>query len=802
MFIQNFKIAIRGLFQNKIYAIISILGLSVGISGGTLIALYMQDELSFDEHHEQMERIYRVSTVLNFNGEMDVAVTNMALGPTLKQDYPEVQNFVRFYGGRQEVELKSKEHIVQQSGVFFTDSTLFDVFTYPLLSGDPKTALNDPNSIVICKTLAQTLYGDEPALNQELIINNTKLTVKAVMEDIPSNAEIQASAFASLSTMPQGFHDAFNQDWFRISFYTYLLFDEPVNPSEFKQKLDETEEKYVQPWAEANGVVAGHDYSITPLADVHFDNSHEYDLPKGNWSYIYVFSALALFLLLIASINYINLSMAQHNRRSREVGVRKTLGSSKSALIKQFLVESLLITGIAMIIGLALTELFIEPFNTLSGKSVSSTMLFSKEIIITEISILLFVGIIAGAYPALVLSSLNPVHVLKGGLLDGSGVGYFRKSLILVQFVFSIFMISGTLLIGRQMEFMKSMNLGFDREHLLTVDLPADTAVQRMLNPWVGELSQFSGIEGYSRTSPPTGQSGEIMFRIEQDGKMVEKGIKCLFVDDQFIQTMGLELIKGRNFSKSTPTDINTSFIINQRAAEVFGWQDAPLNKRVQWGLLADGQAQNDGKTIGIVNDFHFMSLHNPLEPLILCYNPNGGQDVTIRLSEGDYTQVIESLEERWSEIVPNYTFEYSFFDQDISSNYVQETRMFKVFTYFSAISIIIACLGLFALLSYTIETRKKEIGVRKVLGATTLQLSWVMVKDFALLLILAFAIASPLSFLLYNRWLDNFAYAVSPQVGSFALALFITTLLCLIAVLYHSYKLHRADPVNALREE
>ena len=802
MFIKNLKIALRALFLNKTYALISILGLSVGISGSTLIALYMQDEMSYDLHHEKKDRIFRVTTVMDFNGEMDVAVTNMALGPTLVKDYPEVENYVRFYGGSNPIDITVDAKTYSESGLYFTDSTLFDIFSYEFVSGSKEDALTKPLSMVLSSSMAHKLFGDEDPINKEVKLNNTILHVTAVIEDAPTNSEIRPNAFISLTTMPPGFHAAHNEDWFRISFHTYLLFKEPIEPAEFKPKLDEVNEKYVVPWAEANGIVASQDYSITPLKDVHFDNKHAYDHPKGSWTYIYIFSALALFLLIIAAINYINLSMAQQMKRAKEVGVRKTLGSSKSALIVQFLTESLLITLIAMVIGLALTEIFINPFNVLTGKAVNAGNILSKEILLTELGVLLFIGIIAGSYPALILSSFNPVHVLKGGLKDGSGVGFFRKSLILVQFAFSIFMISGTLLIDRQMRFMKEMDLGFDREHLVRVKMPADTALQRQLTPWIDELEQHTGIAAISRTSPPTNRTGELMFRLEQDGEMKEQAVNFMFVDDQFIEVLGLELIDGRNFSTEFATDRTSAFIVNETAARQFGWENESLDKRVQWGLMANGQATNDGKVIGLVNDFNFMSLHNPLSPLILCYNPNGGRDVTIRFTTGDFTKTIDDIKQSWTTTLNHVPFELSFFNQELERNYVEETRMHKVFAYFAFISILLSCLGLFALLSYSIETRSKEIGIRKVLGASLSNLSWVIARDFAILLLIAFLIASPINYVLLMKWLDNFAYSAPFGFGSYILSLVLTGLLCLIAISYHIVRLNHTDPVESLRDE
>ena len=731
MFKNKLKIIFRTLWQNKVYSFISILGLAVGLSGSSLIALYIQDEYAYDQHHENKDRIYRLTTVLDFNKKMDVAVTNLAAGPTLARDYPEVVSYARFFRPASEVEIQIEDQLFKENGLWMADSTVFEVFTYPLIQGDPKEALAVPMSIVLSESLANRLFGTNKALGEQIKLNNTFHTVTGIMKDIPSHSEIQASAFVSLNTLPFQARQNFNQDWFRISFHTYLLFNQAIDPLEFKPKLVELEKKYVQPWAEANGVLAGHDYSITPLSQVHFDNSHQFDLPKGNKTYIILFASLALLLLLIAAINYVNLALAQHRKRAKEVGVRKTLGASRNALTLQFLGESFLISLIAMVLALALTELFVEPFNSISGKDVTSLDIFKPKVLLTQLGILIFISFLAGSYPALILSGLKPISVLKGGAGPTAKVGIFRKSLILFQFLFSIFMITSTLLIGNQMKFFRSMDLGFDRENLISVRLPADTAVRRQLNPWVAQLDERTGISSHSSTSLPSGNTGELMFRIEQEGEMTEQTVRFLFVDDEFLEVMGLELLEGRNFSREFQTESRTAFLVNQTAASSFGWGADALNKRVQWGLLANGQAQNDGKVVGVINDFHFLSLHNPMEPLILCYRPRGGRNVSIRLAKGDYTATLDQLREEWSALVPGHAFDFSFFDQDLEQNYQNEERMYQVFVYFAGISIVLACLGLFALLSYTIETRKKEIGIRKVMGASTAQVSWVIVRDF-----------------------------------------------------------------------
>jgi len=802
MFINNLKIFWKNLINNKVYNLISILGLAIGLSASTLIALYIQDELSYDAHHEKIDRIYRLTTILDMNGKTDIAVTNYALAPTLKKDYPEVESYARFMGGRQERELEVDQKIFKSDNIWYTDSAVFDIFTYKMILGDKNEALKTPNSIVITEELSMRLFGKTDVIGQQLRSNNAMLTVQGVIENPPHNSEITVNGLISISTLPQGFHQSFNEDWFRVSFHSYILTKHPINTVDFKNKLDEVNEKYVLPWGKANGTTASHDYQIKALKELHFDQGHEYDLPKGRMSNIYIFSVLTVFLLLIASFNFINLALAQQRKRSKEVGIRKTLGASRKSLIFQFLTESFAITFISLIIGFAFTELFMSQFNDISGKNIHILDIMHPSILISLTGIFILIGGIAGAYPAFILSSAKPVTILAGQKSSSGSVGILRKSLILLQFFFSLFMISGMFLIGDQMEYIKGKDLGFDKENLISLNLPSDTTSRRIISPWIDELSNNSKIVSYSGSSLPTGAVGELMFRIEKNKTLAEKTVKFMFVDENFMDVLNLSLKEGRNFSPEFATDRRSAFIINETAAKTFGWNNEALDKRIQWGLLDNNQAQNDGKVIGVINDFHFMSLHNKLEPLIICYNPRTGRTLSIRLAKGNYSKTLEALESSWKKLLPAQPFEYTFYDEDLNDNYEVEIKMYQVISYFSIISIILACLGLFSLLSYSIQSRTKEIGIRKVLGASTIQISWTIAKDFFILLGLAFIISSPIVYYLWSGWLEEFAYQASLSIMSFIASLMLGLGLSLIAVVYHSWKIAVQHPVDSIREE
>jgi len=802
--LANFlKITLRKLMRNKIYSLISIAGLALGISSCLFIAMYVIDELSYDKHHEKRDRIVRLTNILDFSGETNTALTDLPSGPTILQEFPEVENFVRFRGtGQNGAEMSFEDQVINLQNVWFTDSTIFDVFTYDIINGEAETALNAPLSIVLTKSSAEQFFGEEDPIGKQMKINNTFLTVTAIIKDIPANSEIPINALISMNTLPPQFHLTHNQDWFRIGFYTYLLFKDKPNIAEFEEKMVAFEEKYVQPWSEANQIEAGLKYFVTPLTDVHFDNGREYDMPKGNINYIYIFSLLALFILIIASINYINLSLAQSSKRAKEVGVRKTLGANQKELIISFIGESLLLTIFAAIVGLALVELWLGTFNNVTGKALTTASIFSGSNSLVLLSIIALVGILASSYPAIALSSFKPAQVLKGVIPNTRGVGSVRKALIFVQFLFSIFMITGTILINEQMEFMRSMNLGFDRENVMSISIPADTNVSKQAPVWIEELRNDSRVSSVSLTNMPTGNVGQLMFRVEKDSLLKEQTVSFLFVDEFFLDVLGLNLLDGRNFDKNIATDAQQAFIVNEYAAKSFGWNENALDKRVQWGLMPNNQASNDGKVVGVINDFHFQSLHNPLEPMILCFNPNGSNTMSIRFAKGDYTSLMGELEERWNQIAPKHPFNFSFLDEALDRNYAQEKAMSQLFNYFALIAILIAALGLFALVSFTIQGRMKEIGVRKVLGASLPNLSWVLLKDFFILLAIAFIITVPINYYLNNRWLESFAYDAPTNVLNYSTALFISVFLAVATVSYHIYKIAKADPIDALRYE
>jgi len=798
-----FLLTLRNLRKNKLYAFISIFGLALGMSCTTLIALYVTHELSYDRFHEKKDRLYRVTATIKNTDIISTGSTSAAVGPALQQEFPEVESYCRVIKGPQYNTIFYQDKSFEETKVFYVDSTFFHLFSYRLLEGNPATALEKPFSMVISKSMSEKYFGNGPALGKTLRTVNNVYTVTGVVEDCPTNSDLQYNALISMSSFPAPVMENFLQDWFYITSMTYVLLNENTAGNDFRSRLPVITEKYVKPWSEVNGGIGTVDYDLQRIDEVHLDNSKKFDTPKGNRQYIYIFGMVGIFILVIACINYVNLALSQSFRRAREVGIRKTLGADRGQLIFQFIGESLVIAFISLFIGLVLVELLLPFFNGLAQKSFSPYSIFRTDLLLYYSGVILGVGLLSGSYPAFVLSSFQPVTVLKGILPRFGSSGYLRKALVVLQFVFSVLMILGTIVVFNQMSYMKGRDLGFNKEEVLVIQVPGDTSVinkmdyarQEMLNlPEVSQVSLNGGLPGYPL--------GELLFRIEQPEGMQERGIKFMPVDENFISVMGLELKAGRNLDpKKFPSDSLGGFIINETAARTFGWEE-PIGKRLQWGLLNNDSASNDGKVIGVVKDFHFASLHNPIEPLVMFCHTWGGGLLTLKLQTDDVQGALKKVEDTWRRIDKIHNFKYSFLDDTIGALYRNEERMLKIFGYFALISIFISALGLFALTSYATERRTREIGIRKVMGASVFTIGRLIGKEFIILVLTGFVIAIPIGYYFLSKWLTGFAYHVSLHPWFFILSAMIVLVIAAVAMSYNALKAANSDPVKALKYE
>jgi putative ABC transport system permease protein len=807
--IQNYlKIALRNLLRNKVYSFINIGGLAVGIACCLLITLYVTDELSFDRFNEKADRIYRLNLGIKYGGsEQLVATTSDMIGPTLKKDYPQVENYVRLYDAGPYLTKKSGTlNNIREEKILFADSTIFEIFTFPLLSGDKKSVLTEPNTLVISESAAKRHFGNENPVGQMLNLDNKKdYKITGIMKDLPENAHFRAEFFISMKSLTYPWNSFLSNN-----FHTYILVKNGVNRKAFDGYFKQIVKKYIS--AEMVKTVGAtieefeksgsyYRYGMIPLTDIHLNAKETQGLGiNGDIQYVYIFSIVALFVLLIACINFMNLSTAQSSKRAKEVGVRKVLGSVRYQLMIQFFAECVLLSFFALGLALFLITLLLPFFNELSGKTLSFSYLTNDKTLIVLAVLPLFVGLLAGSYPALFLSSFEPIKVLKGRLsLKG---GSLRNALVVFQFATSIVLIVGTVIIYRQINYIQQKTLGFNKNQVLIVN--DAYALDKKANAFREEVLKLKGVEsgtlsGYLPT--PSNRDNTVMFPEGETDQA--KGVQAgrWDIDYDYINTLGMQLVKGRNFSKEFGTD-SSGVILNETAAKLFGYKNNPLNKGIS--LMSDNNPKNPKvfRVIGVVKDFHFESLRSNIGALCLFLNLSRG-NVSFRLNaQSDIPSTVKRIETKWNEMAPGQPFSYAFMDDSFNSVYKAEQRIGKISLTFAFLTILVACLGLFGLVTFIAEQRIKEIGIRKVLGASVVSIVQLLSKDFVVLVVVSIVIASPIAYYVMNKWLQDFAYRIEISWWIFAVAGIVAIVIALLTVSYQSIKAALANPVKSLRTE
>ncbi|TLV03039.1 ABC transporter permease [Dyadobacter luticola] len=809
--IRNFlKIAWRTLLRNRAFSAINIAGLGIGLASCMLIGLYVLDELSFDRYHKNADRIVRVV----FKGIMQGGKLNEAhvMPPTaaaLKADYPEVLASTRIrQAGAPLIVLNEK--LFTDDRMAFVDSNFFDIFTFPLVQGNAKTALVEPRTIVISETLANKYFGKENALGKTLKFKewNETYKVTGVMKDMPKNSHFRYEMLGSMSSNP----DSKSTSWMTSEFFTYLLLPEGYDYKRLEAKLPQTVAKYMGPQLkQAMGLTLsefrkkGNDIGLylQPLTDIHLRSDFEYDLsPKGDMNYVYIFSAVAIIMLMIACINFMNLSTAGSSKRAREVGVRKVMGSEKIELIGQFLMESLLLTGIALLLAAGLCLVALPFFNELSGKDLQLTLGALPGIIQGLLLFGLLVGLFAGSYPAFFLSSFKPISVLKGGSANlklgssGRNIG-LRGSLVVFQFFMSITLMVGTTVVYQQLKFIQNKKLGYDKDQLVVIP---SWALGKNQSAFREALERDSRVSHVSASDfLPAGPSGNNNFMISpaDNSSQLVKTIRY-DVDYDYLATMGMQMLEGRNFSKEYGTD-STAIILNETAAKEFGWQNKALDKQIS-------RRDNQGNVatfhvIGIVKDFHFKSLHERITPLVMTLSKGGGWMI-VKTKNREVSGLLAKMDQEWKSFKPDFPFTYTFMDERYNDTYKAEQKTGQILGTFAGLTIFVACMGLFGLAIFTAEQRTKEIGVRKVLGASVTGIVALLSKDFMKLVGIAIVLALPLAYWLMERWLQDFQYKIEISWWMLALASIISVAIALFTVSFQSIKAALTNPVDSLRAE
>ncbi|CAD5267748.1 MULTISPECIES: ABC transporter permease [unclassified Imperialibacter] len=805
-------IAFRSLRRSKFFSLINILGLAIGICSFLLIVFFVQDELSFDKHLPHAERMYRMDMTGRFGGnEFNIAVVSAAQGPQMKEDFPEVEDYVRFRT-RGYFLVKYGEDVYKEESVAYVDANVFDFFGINMISGDPATALKEPKTLVITEVLAKKLFGDDEAVGKVVKISNDQdYKITGVMAPLPQNTHFHFDILASMETLDE----AKNAIWLSQNFQTYFRLAEGASVENLEAKFPEMVEKYIGPelerfmgasmedFAEAGNNIG---YYMTPVTDIHLHSQVDAQLgPPGDIKYVYIFSAVAAFILIIACVNFMNLATARSANRAKEVGVRKVMGAYRHNLVSQFLLESLIITAISFVVAIGLLAVALPYFNELTGKVFSLGILATPTLAVSLVAILIVVGLLAGSYPAFFLSAFQPASVLKGKLNIGMKSGSLRSVLVVLQFSISIFLVVGTLIVFDQLDYIQTKKLGYDREQLIVLQntYVLDKSIESFKNEVVAnDYFQSGSISGFLPIRSNNNNSA--MFPGRNPKSNSTTSLAMFYVDYDYIPTLGMELIEGRNFSKDFGTD-STSIIINEATAKQFGIADDPIGQEL--GTF-DGEGSSPEnptiavfKVIGVVKDFHFESLKTDIRPAVIFLGESTSR-ITFRLNTIEYPEAISFLHSKWDEFAPGQPFEYAFYDEEFNAEYKAEEKVGEIFGIFAGLAIFIACLGLFGLAAFTAEQRTKEVGIRKVLGASISSIILLLSKEFMKLVLIAFVVTVPLAWFAMNAWLQDFAYRTTIGVGVFALAGGLSFVIAWLTMSVHSYKAAAMNPSSSLRTE
>ena len=803
MFKNYLKTAWRNIRKNKLFSAINILGLSIGIALCFLIMLYVQDELSYDRFNKKADNIARIIFQADINGgKINESIVMAPVAQTMKKDFPEVQDATRLAKpGSSKITYKGRTF--KDDRLALVDPNFFSIFTLPLIEGDVKTALIQPHTIVITKATAKKYFGGEDAMGKTLAFDNNMASYKVtgVIDDIPSNSHFHFDMFASMT----GWEPAKSDSWMGGNFYTYLLLKPGTDYAKMEARFPAMVEKYMGPQIQkemglslsqfrTKGNSLG--FALQPLTSIHLHSAtnNEFE-PGGNASYVYIFGGIAVFMLLIACINFINLSTASASKRAKEVGVRKVAGSGRFQLISQFLSESVMITVFALIIAFVLLQLALPAFNEISGKQLNLSIKPSIAFIVLG----LLVGVLAGIYPAFYLSSFKPIAVLKGKIAGNNKSFGLRSSLVVFQFFISVGLIIGTIVVYQQMKFIQNKNLGYNKEQLITIQnsyvLGRNEPVfkQQMLQ----DPRIVSATASWYKPAGPSNYNNALAYPQGNDNLIVN-GVDY-HVDEEYIPTFGMHMIAGRNFSKDFPTD-SLGIILNETAVQALGWNSMTAVGKTVIRQNSDRGTNVPFHVIGIVKNFNFKSLHQVISPLFMSYEPEGG--LIFKIKTSDVQGLLATMKKRWDSYNTDEPFTYAFMDDLYNKTYSAEQKTGTILNIFSVLTIFVACLGLFGLVTYAAEQRTKEIGIRKVLGASVTQVTKMLSKEFLKLVLIASLIAFPAAWWAMNKWLQSFAFRITISWWVFVVAAGTALLIALVTVSSQAIKAAMANPVKSLRSE
>ena len=812
-----FKVILRNLLRNKTFSIINIVGLATGLACFLIIALYVLDELSYDRFNKNADRIYRINADIRFGGsEFHGAETSDMMGQVLKKDYPQVEQYTRIYSNSGYKLIKKGDSFIKEGNVANVDSTFFNVFTFPAIAGNTHTALNEPNTVVITESAAKKYFGKTDVIGRTIETqtqgyhydgNGDVYTITAVIKDMPKSSHFNYDFLFSMKNA--------GYQWGQFAshnFHTYLLLAKGTDYKAFEKKFDDYVIRYVFPYLQQVINLNSMDdfkkggnkitYSLIPLTKIHLYSDYQHELaPGGNIQYVYIFSATALFILLIACINFMNLTTARSAKRAKEVGIRKVLGTGKKGLILQFLSESVLMACLSLLIAVIIVWLILPSFNSIANKTIFLSNLFSPAILLSLVLLPIIVGLVAGSYPAFFLSAFKPVEVLKGKLKTGSKSGRLRNVLVVFQFAASIFLIIGTIVIYKQLHFIQTKDIGFNKDQVLIVNDAYSLGDNEKI--YKNEISTLSGVRSATTGSylPVSNSSRNDNVFFAEPTADAKNGLDMQdwTVDKDYIPTMGMQIIQGRNFSKDFPSD-SSAIILNEAAAKSLNRKDL-LNTKI-YRLEGNDNKPVAYNIIGVVKNFNFESLHQNVGSLCLRLNKYGSDYVLFKVNAANINNIVNAAKNKWKALAPSMPFSYRFLDESFNEMYDAEQRVGKLALIFSVLAIAIACLGLFGLATFIAEQRTKEIGIRKVLGASVSGIAQMLSKEFVKLVAIAFVIAVPLGWYFMYKWLQSFAYRIDVNWWVFLVAGTLALLIALATISYQAIRAAMANPVKSLRAE
>lgn len=795
MFRNHLKMILRNLAKQLGFTIINISGLALGMACCILILLFVKDELSYDRYHEKADQIYRLVIDAEIGGSFSqYAVPPFAAAPAFTNELPEIKSFTRLFNRDGQVTYKDKRF--QEEWIFFADTAFFDIFSHNFVYGNPETALEEPGAVVITEEVAAKVFGVENPIGESFKLNRFEsLHVAGVVKTVPANSHFPFNYIISMQTF-QGEQRDFLNRWLNINGWSYLLLEEGVDVDALQAKFADIVEKHTGQRAREVGIKM--EYFLQKLTDIHLHSKLQAEIgPISDIVYVYTFSAIAVFILLIACINFMNLSTARSTMRAKEVAMRKVSGANKKNIILQFLGESVFMSICGLLLAVGIVLLVLPEFNAFAEKQMAFTALFDQVVLAGILCLTIFAGILAGSYPAFILSSFQPVTVLGGKLSSMARNAGLRKFLVVLQFSISIILIASTIIVTNQVNFMKNKHLGFEKEQVLVITMRTTNPPERF-EPFRNEMLMHSNVLKASFSSGVPGRTGELRLFLPEGNERSDTHVMNLVrVDHDYLSTYKMQLSHGRDFSLDFTTDSTKAFIINETAAQKLGWAETAVGKEFEF-LNA-----RKGNIIGVIKDYHYRPVAEKIEPVVFMVAGRPGFLLSLKINADNVSETIDYIKQKWSAFEPGRPLNYYFVDEDFASRYGTEEKLGNIVGIFAILGILIAALGLFGLASFMVDRRVKEIGIRKVLGASVTNLLILICNEFAILVIVSNIIAWPIAYwVMTNYWLTNFPYSINPGVFAFLISGILSILVTLTAVGYQAIRAALTNPVESLRYE